>query len=245
MPSHSTHHLQPLDVGVYGPYQTYYGQEVDVETRLSSGILNINKGNFYRILSRARVKTFTLSTITSAWAKAGLIPFCPRVVYSLLPRQHTPDALNGNKSSPISPTTPTTPRTTRKVVKRVIQDSQGSPAKKRARKLSSTVERLIVTNHLLTQQLLDAQKALRNKPPINKKRVPGIGVVSSTDIQKLIEEQQQKTNNKKKDTDRKKKVLATKGSSSQNNIEVEVVEEEVELEEEMVEVEDGAIVVKA
>jgi hypothetical protein len=67
MPSHSTHDLQPLDVGIFGPYAIYYGQEVDTETRKSHGILNINKSNFWPLLKRARAKTFISTTISSGW----------------------------------------------------------------------------------------------------------------------------------------------------------------------------------
>jgi DDE superfamily endonuclease len=41
LPPHATRDLQPLDVGVFGPYQLYYGQTVDEELRLSHGVLNI------------------------------------------------------------------------------------------------------------------------------------------------------------------------------------------------------------
>lgn len=92
MPSHSTHHLQPLDVGVFGPYQHYYSDAVDAKVRLSHGVLNIGKHNFWGILQQARALAFTASTVKPGWAKSGLVPFNPRVVYSILPDEHTPEA---------------------------------------------------------------------------------------------------------------------------------------------------------
>jgi len=77
MPSHSTHHLQPLDVGVFGPYQHHYSQAIDEESRILHGVLNIGKHNFWVLLQRARLKTFTLTTISSGWRKSGLYPLNP------------------------------------------------------------------------------------------------------------------------------------------------------------------------
>ena len=54
MPSHSTHDLQPLDVGIFGPYATYYGQEVDIETRKSHGLLNVGKFNFWPLFEKGK-----------------------------------------------------------------------------------------------------------------------------------------------------------------------------------------------
>lgn len=91
-PSHTTHNLQPLDVEVFSPYQHYYSEAVDAETRLSHGALSIGKYNFWTILQRARTRALTSSTIQPSWAKSGLVPFNPRVVYSLLPGKRTPEA---------------------------------------------------------------------------------------------------------------------------------------------------------
>jgi hypothetical protein len=240
MPSHSTHHLQPLDVGVYGPYAIYYGQEVDSETRLSSGILNINKGNFWRILKRARAKTFTSSTIKSAWAKAGLVPFNPRIVYSLLPKEHTPEPLESLRSSSFSPTTPKDQKSARKLIKRVIQDSQGTPQKKRVKKLSSTVETIFTTNILLTQELQDAQRALRNKPQVNKKRLAPIGVFAGDHLSKMREGRDKATLNKYKGPNRQRRSLPRRDSSSIEEREV-IVENTDDTEDEVV-VEDAIVV---
>lgn len=92
MPSHSTHHLQPLDVSAFRLYQHYYSQAIDEESRLLHGVLDIGKHNFWVLLQRARLKTFTLPTISSGWRKSGLYPFNPRLVYSLLPGNKTPES---------------------------------------------------------------------------------------------------------------------------------------------------------
>lgn len=201
MPSHSTHHLQPLDVGVFGPYQHYYSNAVDKEVRLSHGTLDVGKHNFWPILQQARAKTFTVSTITSAWKKSGLVPFNPRVVYSLLPGEHTPE-VSGSSNSPLAPSTPQTPRSVRKLTKTVIRDSAGSPQRRNAQKLSSTVEKLLVTHELMRADLLDVKKALAAKPTKHKRKLVGVGVFSLTDLKKMKEE---KDKAKVKNRERKKR----------------------------------------
>jgi hypothetical protein len=50
LPAHSTHHLQPLDVRVFSPYQRYFTEAVDAEMLRSHGALSIGKHNFFPIL---------------------------------------------------------------------------------------------------------------------------------------------------------------------------------------------------
>ena len=80
LPPHSTHNLQPLDVGLFSPLQHYYGAEVDDACR--TGVTGIQKDRFISLYERARDLTFTPETIQSAWAATGLVPFDPSRVLS-------------------------------------------------------------------------------------------------------------------------------------------------------------------
>ena len=44
LPSHTTHILQPLDVGLFGPLQKYYGKRVENYLRLTGE--GVSKRNF-------------------------------------------------------------------------------------------------------------------------------------------------------------------------------------------------------
>lgn len=46
LPPHSTHLLQPLDVGLFSPLQRHYSNMLD--KHMESGDLGINKGQFLR-----------------------------------------------------------------------------------------------------------------------------------------------------------------------------------------------------
>lgn len=95
LPPHSTHLLQPLDIGLFGPLQRHYSNILDEAAQ--GGELGINKGMFLqyvyllrcptfsqltldRYLFRARRMTYTTKNICAAWEAAGIWPFNPRRV---------------------------------------------------------------------------------------------------------------------------------------------------------------------
>ena len=74
-PSHSTYILQPLDVGIFGLFSTYYKQELEDPVCQQGPYGTIKKGDTFPMLQRARMKPFQPETIWSAWRACGLIPF--------------------------------------------------------------------------------------------------------------------------------------------------------------------------
>ena len=75
LPSHTSHKLQPCDIGVFGPLKTAYREQV--EQLFRGGANTIGKQHFTLLYDRARTKAFKPDTIRSAWRKAGLFPFDP------------------------------------------------------------------------------------------------------------------------------------------------------------------------
>ncbi|KAM4067887.1 DDE superfamily endonuclease [Hirsutella rhossiliensis] len=82
LPPHVTHLLQPLDVGVFGPYKHWHQQVLYRE--IANGATNFNKTDFLFHLQEMRNRTFKRPTILSAWEKSGLFPFNPSVVLDQL-----------------------------------------------------------------------------------------------------------------------------------------------------------------
>ena len=72
LPSHTTHRLQPCDVGVFGPLNSTWKAEVN---KASSEWIPIRKDNLLSYYLRAREKAFTGGTIQSAFHKTGIWPF--------------------------------------------------------------------------------------------------------------------------------------------------------------------------
>ena len=93
-PPHSTHLLQPLDVGIFSPLGRYYSNEVDDWGR-AHPYQTISKGDFFPLCQRARQKALTIVNIKASFAATGIHPFRRARVLEII-----------NKSSP--PTSSTT-----------------------------------------------------------------------------------------------------------------------------------------
>lgn len=89
MPSHSSHLLQPLDVGCFSPLKKAYGYQV--ENRMRLGINHIAKLDFLLAFRQAHKEAITEANIRSGFAGVGLIPYdLDRVLSGLIVRIRTP-----------------------------------------------------------------------------------------------------------------------------------------------------------
>ena len=101
LPAHTSHQLQPLDVGVYGPHGRQYA--AGVSRLLELGIDKIQRAEFLRELMKSRETTIQPKQIRAGWNFAGIVPWNPSKVLNRLPRRaSTPEA------APIA--IPSTPR---------------------------------------------------------------------------------------------------------------------------------------
>jgi hypothetical protein len=85
MPPHSSHLLQPLDVGCFSVLKRSYGRLV--EQKMSLGVNHIDKQEFLPLYQQARREALHTSNIRSGFAAAGLVPYDPTRVLSLLHAQ--------------------------------------------------------------------------------------------------------------------------------------------------------------
>jgi hypothetical protein len=82
MPPHSSHLLQPLDVGCFSPLKRAYSREI--EALIRHHINHITKLEFLPAFKAAFERSFTSANICSAFRGAGLVPLQPDVVLSQL-----------------------------------------------------------------------------------------------------------------------------------------------------------------
>ncbi|KAI7968275.1 hypothetical protein EIK77_010445 [Talaromyces pinophilus] len=80
MPPHSSHILQPLDVGVFSVLKRLYGGAV--ESRMRTGIHHIDKVDFLEMLHKVRLQTYTTQNIKGGFLHSGIVPFNPEKVLS-------------------------------------------------------------------------------------------------------------------------------------------------------------------
>jgi len=82
MPAHSSHILQPLDVGCFGPLKQAYGRQVEDLMRMH--ITHISKLEFLCAFRKAFSSSMTEKNIQGGFAGAGLVPYDPQRVLSKL-----------------------------------------------------------------------------------------------------------------------------------------------------------------
>ena len=82
MPPHSSHLLQPLDVGCFSPLKRAYGREI--EGFMKSLVNHITKADFLIAFQAAFLKVFTPENVKAGFRGAGLVPLDPEKVISKL-----------------------------------------------------------------------------------------------------------------------------------------------------------------
>lgn len=77
LPPHSTHRLQPLDVGLFSPLSRAYSKEISDYFMKGQGFVSMSKRSFYGFFKRAWDASFTSENIESAWRATGIWPYNP------------------------------------------------------------------------------------------------------------------------------------------------------------------------
>lgn len=74
LPPHSTHTLQPLDVGLFSPLSKAYGQALEEYVEKTQGLLTHKKGDFYHLFKDAWDASFTVTNVQSSFSTTGIVP---------------------------------------------------------------------------------------------------------------------------------------------------------------------------
>ena len=98
MPPHSSHLLQPLDVGCFGPLKKAYSRQI--EDMMRAHILHITKDDFFPAFHAAFKETITESNVQGGFRGASLLPLDPKKVISALDlKLKTPTPPNSRPST--------------------------------------------------------------------------------------------------------------------------------------------------
>jgi hypothetical protein len=121
MPPHTSHLLQPLDVGCYSPLKVVYGHEVTELARQS--IFHVDKLDFLWIYRRIKLTALSEINVRAGFQATGLIPFNPERVLTCLTVVRTPSP-PGTAANASSAWTAETPRTTEQLQQqaRLVRD---------------------------------------------------------------------------------------------------------------------------
>jgi hypothetical protein len=163
LPSHTSHKLQPCDVGPFAPLKTAYREQVERLNR--GGVDMVGKEHFTYLYSPARDRALTSRNIRAGWSAAGLFPFNPERVLRDVHKPVTEvgsidpeaEATSGDLLSEV-PRTPITPVTTEALTSLhdlIVRDTHALDAtnkdrlQKRIQKLASAAKVSFATQALL------------------------------------------------------------------------------------------------
>jgi hypothetical protein len=94
IPPHSSHLLQPLDIGCFSPLKRAYGRQI--ESLIRDHINHVTKLEFLPAFYTAYNQSITKENICASFQGAGLVPYNPEAVIlklNIKPRTPTPPAL--------------------------------------------------------------------------------------------------------------------------------------------------------
>ncbi|GMG14216.1 unnamed protein product [Aspergillus oryzae] len=197
MPAHSSHLLQPLDVGCFGPLKRAHGQLVENKMRL--GFNHIDKLDFLKAFPQARAQIYTTSNICSGFSATGLIPFNPERVLSQLNIQLEATPPGSRPSSRSTNSVPKTPHnlkqlqkqeTTLKKLLRARTKSPNSPTKIVIKQLFKGYERALNEATIAKQEakeLRAAHEKMLKKKKRSTRQLPIESGASVQEAQELIQ----------------------------------------------------------
>ncbi|KAL0940014.1 transposase [Colletotrichum truncatum] len=133
MPAHSSHLLQPLDVGCFQPLKNAYGRQI--ENKMQRGTTHISKEDFFAAFHEAFKQSFTRKNIQGGFRGAGLVPLNAESVLSKLDvkfRTPTPEEGVPQTPDPWISRTPSNPSEARSqstfIKSRISRHRSSSPA---------------------------------------------------------------------------------------------------------------------
>ena len=202
MPAHSSHLLQPLDIGCFAVLKRSYGRMV--ETKMRNGINHIDKLDFLEVYPLARIEAFKSETIKNSFLATGLVPFEPDRVISKLNirlRTPTPPPSRGSESSRnFTPKTPATEKDLRRQassIKALLRTRSRSPPSPSDRALNQLVKgfQLQLQSHILQAQeikeLRAANEKQKQKRTRSRRQIPAEEGLSVQEASALIMRQQE------------------------------------------------------
>jgi hypothetical protein len=196
MPPHSSHFLQPLDVGCFSPLKLSYGKEIEKMMRMQ--ITHITKDDFFDAFLAAFTTAFTENNIRAGFRATGLVPLDPEVVLSRLdPKLSTPSpptSRPGTAESWVTKTPTTSYDITQQstaIKKRIARHQSSSPTHMyeiidaQARGMSKMAHELVLLRGEV-RDLRTANEILSKRRRAKKTRLWAGGSLSIQEVEDLI-----------------------------------------------------------
>ena len=202
MPAHSSHLLQPLDVGLYSPLKPAYGRPINLFIQVS--IIHITKAEFFIAYLAAHNAIFTEKNIKARFRSTGILPWDPDSIISKLDvHLHTPTPPSSRSSfgrhwKSQTPKTKKQAHSQSHLIKNRISTHQGSSptpileAVDRLAKNAQSMARELIIIRDEVHTLQDANMALAKRRKTKRTRLQKRGALSRKDSKVLLEKKKKR-----------------------------------------------------
>jgi DDE superfamily endonuclease len=227
LPPHSSHLLQPLDVGVFAPLKRAIS--IQISRFIRSGIARIQKVEWLERFIEAREHGITKENIISGWRGAGLFPEnMHRILIQLTDYEESavPD-------TPLQPHTTQTsffpnssrpdPSTLHSINQAFLTEISniniGTPFKTHVRRLNNLTEQYQAENVILKSELHEVKEinGLRKERQGGKRMIlKGIPVASTEEVEKALRKAEEATKAKTKGKVKRTKHIKKRVISSED-----------------------------
>lgn len=220
MPAHSSHKLQPLDVGCFRALKRAYSKAI--EGLMRTHITHISKEDFFQAFHTAYIELMTKSNIKGGFQGASLVPYDPEYVISQLNAKfYTPTPPKTSSSLPAlwEPKTPNNPikaqSQTNYIKNRIVQHQNSSLTSiiKSLQQFTKGTTKVMQELALLREEVRKLRKAneiLSRRRYTKKKRLQDKGSLTQAEAENLqsqIDVSQQLKEEDRTSGSRKKRVL--------------------------------------
>jgi hypothetical protein len=185
---HTSHILQPLDVGVFHAYKHWHSEAIANATQTGGG--KFTKIEFLYALDTIRQKTFKKQTICHGFRATGIVPYNPQIVIENLEDYHRPATPpDGNSSGSSHNSTPKTAERFRMMGRKLIHLEALS--EEYIQTLAKLTKVGITQAHLIEELRRDlsattaAQQARKERARASRRRIQTGGVVSSMELDRM------------------------------------------------------------
>jgi hypothetical protein len=172
-PPHSTHRLQPLDVGIFSPLAKAYSNGLNELIHNSLGYSRMTKRLFWRIFRASWSDALTVENILSSFESTGIHPINPQKVLAQVAKK-TPSPQPSDTEP--EETTPMSVRGVRRALKAVSKDNKVLDPN--ISKLVKATEKLAVRNEILEHTNQNLHNALCEEKK-RRKRGKKMGLIDN------------------------------------------------------------------
>ena len=196
MPPHSSHLLQPLDVGCFGPLKTAFSKQN--QDMIRNHIFHVTKEDFLATFHTAFLASFTQSNIKAGFRGSGLHPFDPEAVLSHM----DPVLRSPSPSLPLSQESwyTKTPSNTQEVDKQTTlikkrlerhQSSSPTPIYEALSQLAKGAQIMATSAALMQSQVIalqQANKAMHIRRKRKRKAIQSDHALSVGEVQAMVDQ---------------------------------------------------------